>query len=196
MRAPSGPVLQGPHRRTITHPCLGLTTARVTNGSSLTWIADPLVESASSTRPGTRVAVPAGSSATIPVGRALQGAEHFYLWATVTIGSSFTSTGADTPLILYSAACIPGHPATTFTAANRYSHDVLAATIKPAIPGGAYVWFYRLSGTTRILVGTATTNAQGIASVRIPHHEDAAYFAVIGATHYSLRTTTAVRSVN
>jgi hypothetical protein len=194
--SPVAPSFRVPTVGTITHPCLGVTTARVTNGSSLTWTVEPVIEPASSTGTPTEVSVPAGSSKTITVGRALHGAEHFVLFADASNTNPAEGTYASTPLILYSAACIPGHPATTFTATHSRSHDVLVTTIKPAIPGGAHVSFYRVSGSTRTLVGTGTTGPRGISSVSINHRASACYLAVVHATHYSLRTTTATRCVN
>jgi hypothetical protein len=194
---PEAPSFRLPVVGTISHPCLGLTTARVTNGSSLSWSVAPVVGSPSTIQSSAYVTIPAGGSRTITVGRALHGAEHFYLNAVAINGTpphpTLTDVGA--PLILYSKACVPGHPVTTFTAVHSSSRDVLTVTIKPAIPGGAPVSFYRLVSGNRILVGKGTTGPRGIASISIQHHPGT-YLAVVGPTHYSLRTTTVSRYVS
>lgn len=187
----------------ISHPCLGTTTATVTNVSAVDWTVGGV---------GFGPYIPAGSTATLVEGSALpgdevplQGAEHFVI-------GFVSASGLSSVPFLYSAACVPGHPVTTFKAIHRYTHDVLTATAKTglveepsAFPAGywtthlplvgAPVTFYRISAGKRILVGTGHTGPHGISVLSVPHRAGASYLAVIGATNYSLRTATVTRSV-
>ena len=56
--------------------------------------------------------------------------------------------------------------------------------------------FYRLSSGSRILVGTGHTGPHGISVLSVSHRLGTTYLAVIGSTHYSLRTITVSRHVS
>lgn len=188
--APDPLQFNAPVVTSVSNPCLGTTSVRFSNTGGTNWLGIPFIE-----RPfniGNPVGIATGRTTVVNVGSALRGAESF-----IILGDAFNQAGTDeviSPIIEWNAPCKPGKPATSLTGVRKGTRNVLTATVKPGF-GGAPVKFFRLAGTKRILVGTAKTGPAGKAVLSAPRRANTKYVAVVGATHWSVATTTVTRLV-